>query len=95
MSNAVYVTRTRPIDEIYHEEEAAVIGAIVTLQREGSGRLDTLAMGEAGRYANPSIVIGSKQTYRLAVDDRRAARDHGDDDHAGFVHGPSGTGRLA
>jgi hypothetical protein len=58
-ANAIYVTRTRPIDETYDPDEAAVSGALVTLRDAAGGELDTLQMGEPGRYYNSSVVIGA------------------------------------
>ncbi len=66
--NAIYITRTRPIDEVYDAEEAAVSNALVTLQREGAGGPDTLSMIDPGLYANPRIRIGPGQTYHLSVE---------------------------
>jgi hypothetical protein len=66
-SNAVLVTRTQPLLEVYDPEAAAVTNAIVTLLREGNSTPDTLSMVRPGYYADPSIVIDSLTTYDLTV----------------------------
>jgi hypothetical protein len=64
---AIFITRTMPVGDFYNADSAAVTGALVTLQKDGAGEVDTLYMGLPGRYENPRIVIESKQTYRLEV----------------------------
>ena len=66
-TNAVLVTRTRPVLERFDPEEAAVTGATVTLLREGASDPDTLAMVSPGYYTDPSVVIDPLTTYHLAV----------------------------
>lgn len=65
--NAIYITRTEPVDRVYDDRAAAVTNALVTLRREGQERPDTLSMPDPGRYANPEIMIGSGETYHLTV----------------------------
>jgi hypothetical protein len=67
-SNAVLITRTRPVGEYYDPEEAVVRGARVTLEREGSLTPDTLRMVRDGYYANPDISIDPLTTYHLRVE---------------------------
>jgi hypothetical protein len=66
-SNAILVTRTRPVDQPYDASEAAVSGALVLLQADGAPAPDTLRMMTAGRYANPAVVIAPRTTYHLTV----------------------------
>ncbi len=66
-SNAVLVTRTRPIDAPYDAAEAAVNGALVLLQAAGAAAPDTLRLVAPGRYANPAVTIAPGTTYRLTV----------------------------
>ncbi len=66
-SNAISVSETRPIDSDYDPAEAAVSGALVTLQADGAAAPDTLAMVAPGRYANPALRIAPLTTYRLVV----------------------------
>jgi hypothetical protein len=67
-SNAVLVTRVRPIDEPYDLGAAAVENAIVTLWRDGIPSPDTLASVGGGRYENSSVAIDPLTTYRLRVE---------------------------
>jgi hypothetical protein len=66
--NAISITRTMPIGEVYDVEEAAVSNALVTLRREGDGGPDTLAMIDPGLYANAGIRIEPEQAYHLSVE---------------------------
>ena len=66
-SNAVYVTRTRPIDVVFDPVEATVVGATVLLRKEGGAAPDTLRMIAPGRYANPAVVIAPLTTYNLTI----------------------------
>lgn len=67
-TNAVHVTRVRPIDERYDREEAAVDDAVVTLLRDGAAAPDTLSLRGAGAYGNPNVVIRPNTMYRLRVE---------------------------
>lgn len=65
--NALLLTRTRPVDQPYDPAEAAVSGALVLLQADGSSNVDTLRMVAPGRYANPAVAIAARTTYHLVV----------------------------
>lgn len=64
-SNAIVLTRTRPVDEYYDASEAAIQDAAVTLRRDDTAVEDTLRMVSPGHYANPSVVIRPRTTYHL------------------------------
>ena len=64
-SNAILLTRTRPVDEPYDASAAAVRDAVVTLREDDAAREDTLRMVAPGRYANPAVVVRPLTTYRL------------------------------
>lgn len=64
-TNAVYIGMTRPVDQPYDAEEAAVRDAIVTLRADSATATDTLRMVAPGRYANPAVVIRARTTYHL------------------------------
>jgi hypothetical protein len=66
-ANAILLTRTRPVDEYYDADEAAIQGAIVTLRADDTALDDTLRMAAPGRYANPAVVIRPHTTYHLKV----------------------------
>jgi hypothetical protein len=64
--NALRISEVRPIDDYYDPAEAAISGAVVTLQKHG-GAPDTLPMVRPGYYANPEVVIDSQTSYDLRV----------------------------
>ncbi|MBD3161705.1 MAG: DUF4249 family protein [Candidatus Eisenbacteria bacterium] len=64
--NAILVTRTRPVDDLYDPGEAAVRGALVTLRREGYAP-DTLREFEPGHYGDPDLRIEPRTTYHLSI----------------------------
>jgi len=66
-SNAMLITRTRPLLDPYDPAEAAVTTATVTLRREEDSVPDTLSMVHPGYYANPSVIIDSLTVYHLTV----------------------------
>ncbi len=66
-SNAVLITRTRPLLDLYDPAEAAVTTATVTLLREGDSVPDTLSMVRPGYYADPSVIIDPLTVYHLTV----------------------------
>jgi hypothetical protein len=65
--NAIVLTRTRPVDQTYDADEAAIRDAVVTLRADDTAVEDTLRMVEAGRYANPAVVIRPRTTYHLTA----------------------------
>jgi len=65
--NALYLTRTRPVDAVYDPMEAGVRGALVTLRKEGATAEDTLGMVLPGYYAHGGVVIEARTTYHLRV----------------------------
>lgn len=66
--NALFLSRTMPVDEYYDIDEAVVTGALVTLRKEGAGKPDTLAMVRPGYYANPAVAVEPVATYHLRVE---------------------------
>jgi hypothetical protein len=64
-SNAIVLTRTRPVDEFYDASEAAIRNAVVTLRADDATLEDTLRMVAPGRYANSAVVIRPRTTYHL------------------------------
>jgi hypothetical protein len=66
-TNAILVTRVRPIGEPYDLDAAGVQGALVTVGREGAPA-ETLQMGEPGRYYNGRIQIAARTTYALRIE---------------------------
>ena len=64
-SNAIVLTRTRPVDEYYDAGEAAIQDAVVTLRADDTALEDTLRMLAPGRYADPAVVIRPLMTYHL------------------------------
>lgn len=64
-SNAVILTRTRPVDEPYRADEAAIQDAVVTLRADDATLEDTLRLVAPGRYANGAIRIRPRTTYHL------------------------------
>ena len=64
-SSPILLTRTRPVDETYAADEAAIQDAVVTLRADDTAVEDTLRMVAPGRYANPAVVIRARTTYHL------------------------------
>jgi hypothetical protein len=67
-TNAICLEQTRPVDQHYDAEEAAIRDAIVTLRADSAGVADTLRMVAPGRYAShadPAIKIRARTTYHL------------------------------
>lgn len=67
-TNAIRISRTRPVLDHYDPDEAAVRDARVVLREEGRTDGDTLVMVRPGYYANPAIVIDSLTTYHLRIE---------------------------
>lgn len=67
--NAIVLMRTRPVDEPYSLDQAAVRGAVVRLRDVDADSTYALSMGQAGRYANPTVTIQPRTTYELTVQD--------------------------
>jgi hypothetical protein len=65
--NGILLSRTRPIDQAYDPAEALVKDALVTLQKEGSARVDTLRLTNSGTYSNLGVMIDSLTTYHLTA----------------------------
>jgi hypothetical protein len=66
-TNAIFVTRVRPVDEYYDRDEAAVNDALVTIRRDGADSPDTLMLVRPGRYADSTLFIEPRTTYHLRV----------------------------
>jgi hypothetical protein len=66
-SRAIRVSRVQPIDDVYDPETAAVDGALVTLSVDG-GVEESLEPVAPGAYADSTIVIRPRSTYRLRVE---------------------------
>lgn len=64
-ANVILLTRTRPVDEYYDADEAAIRDAIVTLRADDTALEDTLRMVAPGCYANAAVVIRPLTTYHL------------------------------
>lgn len=65
----ILIAHTRPIDEYYELEKAAIPNAEVTITETSSGTQFTLAdtPQKPGFYFNDSLIIQPKHTYRLEV----------------------------
>lgn len=69
--NAIFVGRTLPINEFYEENDAAISDALVTIQKDGAARVDTLRepdpIAKPGFYSNPDLIIEELTIYHLTV----------------------------
>lgn len=90
-TNAIYLTRTTDISQVYDSEDAAVLDARVTLRNERTGIVDTLRMVGPGLYANPGVTILPRTTYSLSAefdDGRRVSASTTTPDAIEILSGP-------
>ena len=79
-SNAIVLTRTRPVDEYYDADEAAIRDAVVTLRADGAAAGGHAADGGAGALRQPRGRDPAAHDLSPQGADRRGD-DHGQHDH--------------